>query len=292
MSVTFTAQLTGDPVDMNNSNAARCWTPSDTPSRTATSTPGSSSAASCSRSPSTPPTPGAPPSRTAASPTAAAPRATPSRGSASCVSSPSTPRPGLARHLGLTPLPRPIRGRGRTTGGGEWHPAATGNTPRERALPMSAPRYDDNVSRTVSILTLSARIAESGSITRLPGSPVQGCLEVRGCVSGRGSRVGSGSRRVALRSGLHGHCRAGAQTWGDRGLRGYRPQRGRVRRRRDAAAAQQGRPSEGTVTDFEVWWVHRHHQQVRLKPSDPQYLCEEFRRVRRPLQAQLAVRDR
>ncbi|MEU4495984.1 hypothetical protein AB0F96_21660 [Streptomyces sp. NPDC023998] len=35
-------------------------------------------------------------------------------------------------------------------------------------------------------------------------------------------------------------------------------------------------PSEGTVTDFEVWWVHRHHQQVRLKPSDPQYLCEDF----------------
>ncbi|MEU4499216.1 hypothetical protein AB0F96_38660 [Streptomyces sp. NPDC023998] len=33
---------------------------------------------------------------------------------------------------------------------------------------MSAPRYDDNVSRTVSILTLSARIAESGSITHLP----------------------------------------------------------------------------------------------------------------------------
>ncbi|MET7717729.1 hypothetical protein [Streptomyces sp. NPDC005407] len=33
---------------------------------------------------------------------------------------------------------------------------------------MSAPRYDENVSRTVSILTLSARIAESGSITHLP----------------------------------------------------------------------------------------------------------------------------
>lgn len=33
---------------------------------------------------------------------------------------------------------------------------------------MSAPRCDDNVSRTVSILTLSTRIAESGSITHLP----------------------------------------------------------------------------------------------------------------------------
>ncbi|MGW2087470.1 S1 RNA-binding domain-containing protein [Streptomyces sp. NPDC001880] len=35
-------------------------------------------------------------------------------------------------------------------------------------------------------------------------------------------------------------------------------------------------PVEGTVTDFEVWWVHSDHQQVRLKPSDPQYLCEDF----------------
>ena len=35
-------------------------------------------------------------------------------------------------------------------------------------------------------------------------------------------------------------------------------------------------PAEGTVTDFEVWWVHGDHQQVRLKPSDPQYLCEDF----------------
>ncbi|MBT2529813.1 S1 RNA-binding domain-containing protein [Streptomyces sp. ISL-99] len=35
-------------------------------------------------------------------------------------------------------------------------------------------------------------------------------------------------------------------------------------------------PVEGTVTDFEVWWVHSDHQQIRLKPSDPQYLCEDF----------------
>ncbi|TQK49871.1 hypothetical protein FBY35_0147 [Streptomyces sp. SLBN-118] len=35
---------------------------------------------------------------------------------------------------------------------------------------MSAARYDDDVSRAVSILTLSARIAESGSITHLPES--------------------------------------------------------------------------------------------------------------------------
>ncbi|WSD73140.1 S1 RNA-binding domain-containing protein [Streptomyces sp. NBC_01591] len=35
-------------------------------------------------------------------------------------------------------------------------------------------------------------------------------------------------------------------------------------------------PAEGTVTDFEVWWVHSNHQQIRLKPSDPQYLCEDF----------------
>lgn len=35
-------------------------------------------------------------------------------------------------------------------------------------------------------------------------------------------------------------------------------------------------PVEGTVTDFEVWWVHSDHPQVRLKPADPQYLCEDF----------------
>ncbi|WTE34069.1 S1 RNA-binding domain-containing protein [Streptomyces sp. NBC_01618] len=35
-------------------------------------------------------------------------------------------------------------------------------------------------------------------------------------------------------------------------------------------------PVEGTVTDFEVWCVHSDHQQVRLKPADPRYLCEDF----------------
>ncbi|WP_093900339.1 S1 RNA-binding domain-containing protein [Streptomyces sp. Ncost-T10-10d] len=35
-------------------------------------------------------------------------------------------------------------------------------------------------------------------------------------------------------------------------------------------------PAEGTVTDFEIWWVHKGHQQIRLKPSDPKYLCEDF----------------
>ncbi|AXE78109.1 S1 RNA-binding domain-containing protein [Streptomyces atratus] len=35
-------------------------------------------------------------------------------------------------------------------------------------------------------------------------------------------------------------------------------------------------PVEGTVTDFEIWWVHTGHQQIRLKPSDPKYLCEDF----------------
>lgn len=35
-------------------------------------------------------------------------------------------------------------------------------------------------------------------------------------------------------------------------------------------------PVEGTVTDFEVWWVHGDHQQIRLKPADPRYLSEDF----------------
>lgn len=34
-------------------------------------------------------------------------------------------------------------------------------------------------------------------------------------------------------------------------------------------------PAEGTVTDFEVWWAFD-RQQLRLKPSDPQYLRKNF----------------
>ncbi|WP_437096762.1 hypothetical protein [Streptomyces sp. enrichment culture] len=34
-------------------------------------------------------------------------------------------------------------------------------------------------------------------------------------------------------------------------------------------------PVEGTVTDFEIWWADE-HRQIRLKPSDPQYLCDDF----------------
>ncbi|MFI9751190.1 hypothetical protein [Streptomyces collinus] len=34
-------------------------------------------------------------------------------------------------------------------------------------------------------------------------------------------------------------------------------------------------PAEGTVTDFEVWWADS-RRQVRLKPSDPQYLRKDF----------------
>ncbi|MFD8719958.1 hypothetical protein ACFV2H_18555 [Streptomyces sp. NPDC059629] len=34
-------------------------------------------------------------------------------------------------------------------------------------------------------------------------------------------------------------------------------------------------PAEGTITDFEVWWADS-RQQVRLKPSDPQYLRKDF----------------
>ncbi|MGX2995011.1 hypothetical protein JNUCC64_12040 [Streptomyces sp. JNUCC 64] len=34
-------------------------------------------------------------------------------------------------------------------------------------------------------------------------------------------------------------------------------------------------PTEGTVTDFELWWAD-HRQQIRLKPSDPRYLRGDF----------------
>ncbi|MCK8438256.1 hypothetical protein G3I77_36190 [Streptomyces sp. D2-8] len=34
-------------------------------------------------------------------------------------------------------------------------------------------------------------------------------------------------------------------------------------------------PAEGTITDFEVWWADS-RQQVRLKPSDPEYLRKDF----------------
>ncbi|MEV0976554.1 hypothetical protein [Streptomyces sp. NPDC049915] len=34
-------------------------------------------------------------------------------------------------------------------------------------------------------------------------------------------------------------------------------------------------PVEGTVADFEVWWADS-RQQIRLKPSDPRYLREDF----------------
>ncbi|MFJ8851705.1 hypothetical protein [Streptomyces sp. NPDC102437] len=34
-------------------------------------------------------------------------------------------------------------------------------------------------------------------------------------------------------------------------------------------------PAEGTVTDFEVWWADS-RLQVRLKPSNPQYLRTDF----------------
>ncbi|MEU6376354.1 hypothetical protein [Streptomyces sp. NPDC046909] len=34
-------------------------------------------------------------------------------------------------------------------------------------------------------------------------------------------------------------------------------------------------PAEGTVMDFEVWWVDS-RQQIRLKPRDPRYLRADF----------------
>lgn len=34
-------------------------------------------------------------------------------------------------------------------------------------------------------------------------------------------------------------------------------------------------PAEGTVTAFEIWWADS-RKQVRLKPSDPRYLCADF----------------
>ncbi|MEU5211769.1 hypothetical protein [Streptomyces sp. NPDC020742] len=34
-------------------------------------------------------------------------------------------------------------------------------------------------------------------------------------------------------------------------------------------------PAEGTVTGFEIWWADR-RKQIRLKPSDPRYLCADF----------------
>ncbi|WP_250400098.1 hypothetical protein [Streptomyces cellostaticus] len=35
------------------------------------------------------------------------------------------------------------------------------------------------------------------------------------------------------------------------------------------------RPAEGTITDLEAWWADS-RQQVRLKPSDPEYLRNDF----------------
>ncbi|MER8198647.1 hypothetical protein ABTY00_32440 [Streptomyces microflavus] len=34
-------------------------------------------------------------------------------------------------------------------------------------------------------------------------------------------------------------------------------------------------PTEGTVGKFEIWWADD-RQQIRLKPSDPRYLCHDF----------------
>ncbi|MFJ9080268.1 hypothetical protein ACIRO3_34275 [Streptomyces sp. NPDC102278] len=34
-------------------------------------------------------------------------------------------------------------------------------------------------------------------------------------------------------------------------------------------------PAEGTVADFEIWWVDS-RQQIRLKPADPRYLRNDF----------------
>ncbi|MFF1916276.1 hypothetical protein ACFVYE_32755 [Streptomyces sp. NPDC058239] len=34
-------------------------------------------------------------------------------------------------------------------------------------------------------------------------------------------------------------------------------------------------PAEGTVTDFEIWWMDE-RPQIRLKPVDPAYLVEDF----------------
>jgi hypothetical protein len=34
-------------------------------------------------------------------------------------------------------------------------------------------------------------------------------------------------------------------------------------------------PAEGSTHDFEIWWANS-RQQIRLKPSDPRYLCEDF----------------
>lgn len=36
-------------------------------------------------------------------------------------------------------------------------------------------------------------------------------------------------------------------------------------------------PSEGTNTEFEVWWADQ-RPQVRLKPVDPRFLCDDFAR--------------
>ncbi|MFP3986240.1 hypothetical protein U9R90_01780 [Streptomyces sp. E11-3] len=35
-------------------------------------------------------------------------------------------------------------------------------------------------------------------------------------------------------------------------------------------------PTEGTVTDFEIWWWLDERPQIRLKPVDPAYLVEDF----------------
>ncbi|MEU7579310.1 hypothetical protein AB0B50_17100 [Streptomyces sp. NPDC041068] len=35
-------------------------------------------------------------------------------------------------------------------------------------------------------------------------------------------------------------------------------------------------PAEGDVAEFEVWWADEHRQQVRLKPTDPALLAEDF----------------
>lgn len=36
-----------------------------------------------------------------------------------------------------------------------------------------------------------------------------------------------------------------------------------------------GWPTEGTVSDFEIWWADS-RQQIRLKPVEPRYLRENF----------------
>lgn len=35
-------------------------------------------------------------------------------------------------------------------------------------------------------------------------------------------------------------------------------------------------PVEGTVTRFEVWWAADEPQQIRLRPLDPAYRCDDF----------------